>query len=237
MKGYIAPIAFVVGASLGTSVTWFVLKNKFEKDMAVELESVVNEFSKEPRVIFKERVTPQHPAKEIKIDEPSVEVKKYIDYTKPYIDPELAESELTDEEKAEGPDEDDDEDDEDDFFDEDDDSQYDLVLEKQEPANGYRKPYPVTPEEFADILLEEYTLIEWVIYNGKQGNRVLVNENDEAVTQEDLHNMIGTCLYCVGQYEDGIGYVRNDRLRCAIEITEDLRNYSDVLKSMPFIKF
>ena len=50
-----AVLAFVTGALLGVSVTGTVLRIKYMKDLEREIDSVIEEFSKQPRVIFKDK--------------------------------------------------------------------------------------------------------------------------------------------------------------------------------------
>ena len=223
-----AVLAFVTGALLGVSVTGTVLRIKYMKDLEREIDSVIEEFSKQPRVIFKD-----------KKDEPvdcgvvdlTVDSKKSEELgTIPgfYYSPEnektgklynihgeeiiLNEDGVCEEE-----------------FDED-----ELPPLTEEDIFVYEEPRCVSPEEFAALIGDDYDICNWTLYQGSDGSKILADDNDELV---DLEQRLATVGYAIniGEYEEDIAHICNDRLRCVIEITEDLRNYSDVMKAMPYL--
>ena len=223
-----AVLAFVTGALLGVSVTGTVLRIKYMKDLEREIDSVIEEFSKQPRVIFKD-----------KKDEPvdcgvvdlTVDSKKSEELgTIPgfYYSPENEKSgklyNIRGEEiivNEDGVCEEE--------FDED-----ELPPLTEEDIFVYEEPRCVSPEEFAALIGDDYDICNWTLYQGSDGSKILADDNDEIV---DLEQRLATVGYAIniGEYEEDIAHICNDRLRCVIEITEDLRNYSDVMKAMPYL--
>jgi len=225
-----AILAFVTGALLGVSVTGTILKIKYAKDLEREVDSVIESFSAAPRVIFKDK-NDLSETKESEVD-PTPKLTlvndEGIDVAKGfYYSPENDEQFKPRVKK---------------YYDE---HGNELVVDEEEDEDGfpvlteedvlvYSDPYPISPDEFAQLIEDGYSVSNWTLYNGSYG-KVLADDNDEIVTQGQLETTIGKGLEHMGEYEEDIAFVANDRLRCVIEITEDLRNYSDVVKAMPFI--
>ena len=221
-----AVLAFVTGALLGVSVTGTVLRIKYMKDLEREIDSVIEEFSKQPRVIFKDKAE----VVEVVEQEQSVEeVLDDIDTSKGfYYSPENEKSgklyNIRGEEiivNEDGVCEEE--------FDED-----ELPPLTEEDIFVYEEPRCVSPEEFAALIGDDYDICNWTLYQGSDGSKILADDNDEIV---DLEQRLATVGYAIniGEYEEDIAHICNDRLRCVIEITEDLRNYSDVVKAMPYL--
>ena len=223
-----AVLAFVTGALLGVSVTGTVLRIKYMKDLEREIDSVIEEFSKQPRVIFKDK-------KEEPIDcgivDLTVDSKKSEELGTIqgfYYSPENEKSgklyNIRGEEiivNEDGVCEEE--------FDED-----ELPPLTEEDIFVYEEPRCVSPEEFAALIGDDYDICNWTLYQGSDGSKILADDNDEMV---DLEQRLATVGYAIniGEYEEDIAHICNDRLRCVIEITEDLRNYSDVMKAMPYL--
>ena len=98
----------------------------------------------------------------------------------------------------------------------------------------YEEPRAISPSECEELVEDGYETCYWTLYQGSDGSKILTDDNDEPVDQTQRLATVGTAIN-MGEYEKDIAYVCNDRLRCVIEITEDLRNYADVMKAMPFI--
>ena len=223
-----AVLAFVTGALLGVSVTGTVLRIKYMKDLEREIDSVIEEFSKQPRVIFKDK-------KEEPVDcgvvDLTVDSKKSEELgTIPgfYYSPENEKSgklyNIRGEEiivNEDGVCEEE--------FDVD-----ELPPLTEEDIFVYEEPRCISPEEFAALIGDGYDICNWSLYQGSDGSKILTDDNDEMV---DLEQRLATVGYAIniGEYEEDIAHICNDRLRCVIEITEDLRNYSDVMKAMPYL--
>ena len=100
---------------------------------------------------------------------------------------------------------------------------YNQILRDEGYADG---PYVISPDEYGDE--EEYSLLEFTYYSDK----VLADENDDPV--DDVDNTVGYDSLChFGEYKDDAVHIRNDRLKCYIEILRDERKYSDVIKTKP----
>lgn len=228
-----AVLAFVTGALLGVSVTGTVLRIKYMKDLEREIDSVIEEFSKQPRVIFKDKkeesVVKAEVVEVVEQEQSVEEVLDDIDTSKGfYYSPENEKSgklyNIRGEEiivNEDGVCEEE--------FDED-----ELPPLTEEDIFVYEEPRCVSPEEFAALIEDDYDICNWTLYQGSDGSKILADDNDELV---DLEQRLATVGYAIniGEYEEDIAHICNDRLRCVIEITEDLRNYSDVLKAMPYL--
>ena len=228
-----AILAFVTGALLGVSVTGTVLRIKYMKDLEREIDSVIEEFSKQPRVIFKDKkeesVVKAEVVEVVEQEQNMEEVLDDIDTSKGfYYSPENEKSgklyNIRGEEiivNEDGVCEEE--------FDED-----ELPPLTEEDIFVYEEPRCVSPEEFAALIGDDYDICNWTLYQGSDGSKILADDNDEMV---DLEQRLATVGYAIniGEYEEDIAHICNDRLRCVIEITEDLRNYSDVLKAMPYL--
>ncbi len=228
-----AVLAFVTGALLGVSVTGTVLRIKYMKDLEREIDSVIEEFSKQPRVIFKDK------KEELVVKAEDVELleqAKIMDevlgdihtskgfYYSPENEKPVKLYNIRGEEiivNEDGVCEEE--------FDED-----ELPPLTEEDIFVYEEPRCVSPEEFAALIEDGYDICNWSLYQGSDGSKILTDDNDEMV---DLEQRLATVGYAIniGEYEEDIAHICNDRLRCVIEITEDLRNYSDVMKAMPYL--
>ena len=223
-----AVLAFVTGALLGVSVTGTVLRIKYMKDLEREIDSVIEEFSKQPRVIFKD-----------KKDEPvdcgvvdlTVDSKKSEELgTIPgfYYSPENEKTGKLYNVHGEEI-----------ILNEDGVCEEELYEDEFPPLTEddifvYEEPRCISPEEFAALIEDGYDICNWSLYQGSDGSKILTDDNDEMV---DLEQRLATVGYAIniGEYEEDIAHICNDRLRCVFEITEDLRNYSDVMKAMPYL--
>lgn len=92
-----------------------------------------------------------------------------------------------------------------------------------------KSPEVISPNEFGDN--EEYPEISYYFFS----DGVVTDENFEPI--EDPDSIIGTdSLECFGMNKDDPDsvYIRNDRLRCYIEILKDHRSYKlDIAPKMP----
>ena len=228
-----AVLAFVTGALLGVSVTGTVLRIKYMKDLEREIDSVIEEFSKQPRVIFKDKkeesVVEAEVVEVVEQEQSMEEVLIDFDTSKGfYYSPENEKSgklynirgeEIVVNEDGVCEEE----------LDED-----ELPPLTEEDISVYEEPRCVSPEEFAALIEDDYDICNWTLYQGSDGSKILADDNDEMVDLEQRLATVGNAIN-IGEYEEDIAHICNDRLRCVIEITEDLRNYSDVLKAMPYL--
>ena len=89
--------------------------------------------------------------------------------------------------------------------------------------------FVIDPEELGDK--KDYSISEWTFY---AGDGVLADELDRPVKHTE--EAVGTeWENRMGEYEDDIVCVRNDILRCYIEISRDLRPYKEIESHLPIV--
>ena len=87
--------------------------------------------------------------------------------------------------------------------------------------------FVIDPEELGDK--KDFSILEWTFY---AGDGVLADELDRPVKQ--AAETVGTeWENRMGEYEDNIVCVRNDSLRCYVEISRDLRPYKEIESNLP----
>lgn len=97
------------------------------------------------------------------------------------------------------------------------------------PKKSKDGPYVISPDELGEF--PDYGVISLTYY----ADGVLADENDEMI--EDPDDIIGPdALNHFGEYEDDSVAVRNDQKQCDYEILQDLRRYSEILESKPWLK-
>jgi len=240
MNAPYAILAFVTGALLGVSVTGTILKIKYAKDLEREVDSVIESFSAAPRVIFKDKkdeveehvesstVSGDAPKLSLVNDEgtdiaqgfyysPENDADKFKPQVKKYYDVHGNELVVNDDGVYE--------------------EEYEEELPEltEDDAFAYEEPYSISPDEVEPLIEEGYSVLNWTVYQGCDDSKLVADENDELVDHAEIERTIGVGVECLGEYEPDIAHICNDRLRCVIELTEDLRNYSDIMKAMPFI--
>ena len=202
------------------------------KDLEREIDSVIEEFSKQPRVIFKDKKEESViKADDVELLEKAQIMDKVIGdlavsqgfYYSPENEKTGKRYNIRGEEiilNEDGVCEEEYED--------------ELPPLTEEDIFVYEEPRCISPEEFAALIEDGYDICNWSLYQGSDGSKILADDNDEIV---DLEQRLATVGYAIniGEYEEDIAHICNDRLRCVFEITEDLRNYSDVMKAMPYL--
>lgn len=106
-------------------------------------------------------------------------------------------------------------------------------IKHQDPGkvDKFDPPYVIPPESFDE--LEGYDTCGLTYYS----DGVLVDDNDDTI--EDLVGVTGFTTTDeleshFGEYEDDSIFVRNDRLKCDLEILFDRRTYAEVLAKEPY---
>ena len=197
-------LMFVLGAAVGSLITWKLLEKKY-KDLAdEEIESVVERFKnreKEERHILNdfEHVVAYNDAPNEDLTKPNKEEKK--DYHKMVQDLEYDYS--------------------DDYSDD-----PDITITKMDdgsiwmgPTPDHIEPYIINPDEFGDN--DEYSTKTWMYY----ADFTVTDEEGEIVS--DAQNHIGDALTDLIQSGDNSIYVRNDNNKCDYEIIKSDMRYSD----------
>lgn len=99
---------------------------------------------------------------------------------------------------------------------------------KEEERSQAKAPYVIPPDNFGEF--EDYDQISLTYY----ADHVLA-EDDDLI--EDVEGSVGfDSLNHFGEYEEDSVHVRNDRLKVDYEILKDVRTWSEVLKSKPYLK-
>lgn len=196
-------VAFAVGATIGSAVTWYISKKKYEQIVQEEIDSVKRVFAckKAGEEIAKgfekglrepdEEITNKLKNKVESVAKGKVDIIEYANKLNQegYVD----------------------------------------YSSKSGTEDRDLSPVVIPPEEFGEYF--DYDKISFTYYK----DHILVDENDEIV--EDVEGSIGfESLNHFGEYEDDSVFVRNDRLKVYYEILLDLRTYSEVIKSKPYLK-
>lgn len=84
-----------------------------------------------------------------------------------------------------------------------------------------KDPFTIPPEEFGQ--LEDYRQISLMFY----ADEILADTDDAALTDEEVEIATGGYAWVdtLGEYDDSTVYIRNDRLKCDLEIDFSARKY------------
>lgn len=84
-------------------------------------------------------------------------------------------------------------------------------------------PYMISPDEYGDC--EGYSCLSMTYF---QGDDVLT-DNDNKVVDDPCKYVMEDFADHFGDYEDDAIHVRNDKLKCDIEVLLDVRRFSEVM--------
>lgn len=204
-------VIFAAGAAIGSAVTWYYAKKKYEQIAQEEIDSVKEVFAKNASAHHENDIPEDDKAQEkaeMAREKPSVaEYAKKLSkagYTN------YSNSIMVDDDEEQTSDD-----------------------PGEEPGKYFgdkdAQPYVIAPEQFAE--LDGYDQISLTYY----ADHILADDNDQLL--EDVEGTVGfESLTHFGEYEDDSVYVRNDRLKVDYEILRDERKYSDVIKTKPYLK-
>lgn len=107
----------------------------------------------------------------------------------------------------------------------------DITVTKIPRSNKYDAPYVIPPESFDE--LDTYDVASLTYY----ADQVLTDDTDHVI--EDMESLTGFATTeelesHFGEHDDESIFIRNDRLKCDIEILYDQRTYADVLEKEPY---
>lgn len=198
--------SFVLGAAIGSFVTWNVVKDTYQKLAQEEIEDIRQYYKEkldalEPKMVSNE--VPKNTHEKPDIREFAARIigeNGYKNYSNTSIKPDPV---LDDEEEPE-------------------------QKENEVAEHDPNKPYVVSPEEFGE---KGYTVISLSYY----ADGVLADEDDHVVEDVDAVIGYES-LEHFGEYENDSVHVRNDRLRCDYEILIDLREFSEVISAKPYLE-
>lgn len=95
---------------------------------------------------------------------------------------------------------------------------------EREDYRNMDEPYVITPEEFSDLVYEEYETETLTLY----ADGVLCDYVDNVI--ENVDDLVGEdSLNHFGEYEEDTVFVRNDHLKTGFEIQRDTRTFVEVV--------
>ena len=195
-------IMFVVGATIGSVTTYFVMKPKYDKLIEEEQASLSEVYKR-----YEKRNKEVKPVSEV------LDTEDYIETVSQDGKPELNDLVRGAGYKTDYTG----------FYPKKETKKRKKVVKKVETQDD---PYVVPPEEFGekqDDAGEDYDKITLHFYSDK----VLTDDLHDPV--EDVETTVGyDSLNHFGEYEDSTVFVRNDRLKTDFEILLELEKYSDV---------
>ena len=216
-------VAFVTGASIGSMVTWKLVKDKYQQISKEEIAAIEDLYSKKLKAVCDKTENDSNEIESIdnkdiaKIakEKPSViefagkimEQEKYVAYDK-FTKPEDTPTEPVIAEP----------------YEEESDEIVELV-DDYEGENPYPqdKPYVIAPEYFGEF--ESYSTVNLVLY----ADGALVDYNNDIITDAD--ECIGAdYINHFGDFEEDAVHIRNDILKCDYEILKDPRQYAQIVK-------
>lgn len=193
-------LIFVTGAAIGSAVTWKLVKTKYEQIAQAEIESVKEVYSAASR---------KAEEKEDKNDESEPEPEAVEDAQVKYTNEKPDIKEYAKLLKNEG---------------------YSIDYSgkskksSEEPVKEYPedRPYSIKPEDYGEFT--DYEEIELLYY----ADGYLADDMDCLV--DDIDGTVGFDFAdYIGEYEDDVAYIRNDKLKCDYCIDISLKKYKDVI--------
>lgn len=191
-------LIFAVGAGIGSSVTWYIAKTKYEKIANEEIQSVKEHYkNKESGERLVEGLIDG--IEEVEADIEKADLGKdvreslgiqspgeeYKSYTKKYLS-----------------------------------SQNEKPKHKEEEEEDVEKPYVISPDEFGEM--DGYETESLTLYSDK------VLADDFGAIIDDVDGIVGRdSLNRFGEYEEDTVFVRNDARKCDYEILADSMTYKE----------
>jgi hypothetical protein len=201
-------LLFTAGAAVGSAVTWYVVKTKYEQIIQDEIDSVKETWARLMReeAMDETSIDDTDIDDDVDLDEDELTNSEMIDYSR-----------LANVYKGSG----------DDAAENDGEGEGDVADDSEVPSiDG---PYVITPDEFAD---GDYDHDLYCLTYYSDG--VLANDWWEEI---DIDETIGRdALDHFGDYAEDIVHVRNKRLRADYEVVQDVRRYADLIANDPLLK-
>lgn len=200
-------ITFIVGAVVGSVVTWRSLKKKYEQQLEDQIDSIKDDFTA-ALVGYKKHddETDKKPSSLIThthTDEPYNTQGVFVaaDSVDEVIENRKIMHDIIDSNGYRG---------------------HSVENYETEENDDMFEPYVIPPEEYGEYM--DYEQIELTYFN----DGVLADDCNVRVS--DIAGTVGEFFADhFGEYEDDSVYVRNDERRCEYEILADERNYADVV--------
>lgn len=191
-------LIFAVGAGIGSSVTWYITKTKYEKIANEEIQSVKEHYKNKElgeRLIEGFKAGVEGVEAEIEKTDVGKDVREtlgiqspgeeYKSYTKKYLS-----------------------------------SQDEKPKNEKEEEEDVEKPYVISPDEFGEM--DGYETESLTLYSDK----VLTDDFGDII--DDVDGLVGKdSLNRFGEYEEDTVFVRNDARKCDYEILADSMTYKE----------
>ena len=194
---FINVLVFAVGAAVGSAVTWKIVKDRYERIVQEEIESV--------KKVFAETLNDINTQEEENVEEDEEE-------------PDVSFRQVS---------WDDIEDDDEEFDEGDMDENEQLVKyynrEKGGPENmatDVKKPYVISPYDFGE--LDGYRTFELTYYADG-----ILEDEDYTIVPDPDDLLGPEALTTFGEYEDDAVFVRNEQLQADFQILKDYRTYAE----------
>lgn len=198
-------VSFLLGASCGSIVTYFLIKKKANEKADEEIESVVKTFK--DRINKIEEVLTDEQKEKLGIHSPSKKLKEQLEQADENItnkDIKVYAKELDNLGYSTGVDLSDGKD------------QNVEYIAKQTDVKPY--PYVISEEEYGEFGNDEVTLIYYA-------DHILADEDDNVIN--DIDDLIGDCLTQFGDLDECI-YVRNESKEIDYVILRSEKNFKDL---------
>lgn len=200
-------IVFVVGAAIGSAVTYAVMKPKYERIIQEEVDAFKKDFVE--CMVEMQTVSDEEESEDEDEDEDEYRPSQINWDELEDLDEEELEENDPEEELAE----------------------YEAIARHYTNEEGgavevAKNPYVISPFDFGE--LDGYKQISLTYY----ADGVLEDDDQEIV--RDVDELIGAgSLNTFGEYEDDSVFVRNERLRVDFEILKDYRTYEEATGNSP----
>ena len=194
---------FALGATAGSLVTWFIVKEKYKRIADEEIASVVEHYHNKLNAL---NVNVVMDNEEIKV---CVDGEEVIRQTNEELVIHTTE-EFTDEEREE-------------YAEQIEDLGYsDEAVVNIPLPREYTKPYVISPDEYGEM---GYMTASLTLYD----DGVLVDDADDEIISNP-EDIIGDALSRFGEYEDDAIHVRDENVECDYEILKSEKTFSEVYK-------
>lgn len=207
-----AAIAFLLGAAVGGTAVWYLVKDKYAKIAEDEINSVKETYARHERA-----QNALNRYKGLCDDEKKSDISNNSDSDKVSVPDNGNAAKHSDNTKTK-------------------ESRIDYsnpattenspVENKSEiPPTG--TPYVITPDEFDERYDDGYNAVTYIYFSDG------VVSDEYGVVVDNVEEMFGDALEHIGEYEDDSVYVRNDLKKCDYEIFTDLRSYAQFRRTLP----
>ena len=192
-------VIFVAGAAIGSAVTWKLVKTKYEQIAKAEIESVKEVYSVKSEKAEAKKNDPEPEPEVVKSDAPQAKYSNEKPDIREYA--QLIKNEGYSVDYSEK-----------------------SKKSTEEPAkvDPEDRPYSIKPNEYGEFT--DYEEVELMYY----ADGYLADDMDCLV--DDIDGTVGFDFAdYIGEYEDDVAYIRNDKLKCDYCIDISLKRFKDIV--------